>query len=100
MENPSLAGVARWPLRHYRWILLGVFLVYMFFFDRYSVINQVKIHRELRELQSKAEWYRQQTSAYREQLQQVLYNAEATERFVRENYLMQRPGEKVFLIDR
>jgi len=47
-----------------------------------------------------SEWYRQQTSAYREQLQQVLYNAEATERFVRENYLMQRPGEKVFLIDR
>ncbi|MGC8864391.1 MAG: FtsB family cell division protein [Bacteroidales bacterium] len=100
MEGPAFTSLARWPFQHYRWILLGLFLVYMFFFDRYSVINQVKIHRELRELQSKSEWYRQQTDSYREQLQQVLNNPEATERFVRENYLMQRPGEKVFIIDR
>ncbi len=100
MDETTLHRILFWPLRHYRWVLFVLFAVYMIFFDRYSLLNQFKIHRELRELQEKSEWYRQQTELYHQRLQQVLHNPEETERFVRENYLMQRPGEKVFIIDR
>ncbi|MEJ5303870.1 MAG: septum formation initiator family protein [Bacteroidales bacterium] len=100
MENKALHNAFSWPLRHYRWILFALFAVYMAFFDRYSLINQYRIHRELKTLRDKSEWYKQQTEMYHQRLQQVLYNPEETERFVRENYLMQRPGERVFIIDR
>lgn len=100
MRNIPLNSTFSWALRHYRWILFILFAVYMVFFDRYSLINQYKIHKELKTLRDKSDWYKHQTEMYHQRLHQVLYNPAETERFVRENYLMQRPGEKVFIIDR
>ncbi len=100
MHDSNYPLLYRWPFKHYRLILLALFIIYMTFFDRYCLINQYKIYTELRDLRAKSKWYKQQTEYYRMRLQQVLHNPEETERFVRENYLMQRPGEKVFIVDR
>ena len=51
-------------------------------------------------MRQEAEWYRKEINNYKTQLNEILYNPEVTEKFVREQYLMKRPNEEIFLIAR
>ncbi|HNQ59724.1 MAG TPA: septum formation inhibitor [Bacteroidales bacterium] len=81
-------------------ILFVIFLIWLTFFDPNSLITQIKLSHQEKQMRQEAEWYRKEINNYKTQLNEILYNPEVTEKFVREQYLMKRPNEEIFLIAR
>ncbi|HAL65779.1 MAG TPA: septum formation initiator [Bacteroidales bacterium] len=81
-------------------ILFALFLIWLTFFDPNSLITQIKLSNQEKQMREQAEWYRQEINRYKTQLNEIMYNPEVTEKFVREQYLMKKPNEEIFLIAR
>jgi len=74
-----------------------IFLVYLTFFDKYNLINQLKLSRSLAVLElEKVE--------YQEELQKALLDQELLEkdieRFAREQYYIHKENEDIYIIER
>ena len=75
------------------------FAVWMFFFDDRDVVTtHMKYPMELRQLKQSKTHYEQQIAETKEELKQLKANAAAIEKYARENYLMKRDNEDLFII--
>jgi cell division protein DivIC len=75
------------------------FAVWMLFFDdRDIVTTHLKYPMELRELKQSKAYYQEQIRTTKEELKQLRSNAAAIEKYARENYLMKRDNEDLFII--
>src|SRR5690349_3792875 len=75
------------------------FTVWMCFFDdRDIVTTHIKYPMELRQLKQSKAYYEQQISDTKEELKQLKSNAAAIEKYARENYLMKRDNEDLFIV--
>lgn len=87
-------------LKKYR-IQLGIllfFVIYMSFFDEY---NWLRIHRDkekLENLQEEREYLLQKIEEDRIQLHTLQTDSEALEKYAREQYLLKKDNEEVFII--
>lgn len=87
-------------LKKYR-IQLGIllfFVIYMSFFDEY---NWLRIHRDkekLESLQEEREYLLQKIEEDRTQLHTLQTDSEALEKYAREQYLLKKDNEEVFII--
>jgi cell division protein FtsB len=83
-----------------KYLLAGLFfLVWMLFFDEKdigSVINRWKKYRELQASEQKLTRQIENTEAERSQLKN---NAQTIEKYARENYLMKKNNEDLFILD-
>ena len=79
-------------------IIIGVFIVWMFFFDENSLINHLEFDKEIDKLKSETEYYKseiQKDSSLVKQLQ----NKKELEKFAREKYHMKKENEDIYLIE-
>ncbi|MCX8020660.1 MAG: septum formation initiator family protein [Chitinophagaceae bacterium] len=74
------------------------FLVILLFFDKNNIFNQIERTRDLQKLQQSKASYTQRIEQEKQMLQDLQKNPRAIEKFARENYLMKRPNEEIFLI--
>ncbi|MBK9272507.1 MAG: hypothetical protein IPM48_13025 [Saprospiraceae bacterium] len=77
-------------------ITIILFLIYMVFFDKFNIGNQIKIYGNLQELKQKRNEYKAmilQAKADKIDLEQNF------EKFAREKYFMSRKDEEVFVIE-
>lgn len=75
------------------------FTVWMFFFDdRDFVTTHVKYPKELRQLNESKAHYQQEIKKTTEELKQLKSNAATIEKYARENFLMKRDNEDLFII--
>ncbi len=74
-----------------------IFLAYLTFFDKYNLINQLKLSRSLAVLELEKE-------DYQEQLEKALLDQELLEkdieRFAREQYYIHKENEDIYIIER
>lgn len=70
----------------------------MLFFDRHDIISQVKLRSELNKLLEDKQYYRDEVSKTKEDLDNLLSDPDRLEKFAREKYLMKYDDEEVFII--
>ena len=70
----------------------------MFFFDKNDVFTQAARKRQLKELEESRQYYSDQISAERKELEQLKSNPGILEKYAREKYLMKRDNEDLYLI--
>lgn len=79
--------------------LAGVaFAVWMLFFDENNMMVQYHRRHQLSDLRRKARYYQEEIAKVDGQINELTTNAATQERYARENYLMKRDSEDVFVI--
>lgn len=82
-----------------KYILTGLaFLVWMFFFDRNDIISQVQLRLKLSDYRDKREYFEQQIAEVKKEKQELLTNQSSLEKFAREQYMMKKDNEDLFVI--
>ncbi|NDV78010.1 septum formation initiator family protein [Dysgonomonas sp. 511] len=80
-------------------LLLAVIIVYAFFISEGSLIDRFTHDSKIRELNSEIDVYKKKIAEDVHKLQQIESDAGHIERFARENYLMKKENEDVFIIE-
>ncbi|MBM3432911.1 MAG: septum formation initiator family protein [Bacteroidetes bacterium] len=82
-----------------KFLLSGVaFLVVILFLDRNDLFTQMDRARELNNLEKSKQYYREETSKQKKELEALKNDPAALEKFAREKYLMNKDDEDLFLI--
>lgn len=79
-------------------IVLVAVGVWLLFFDKNNLLQQYRMHRQLRDLSREMHYYRDQIKSDSLAIQELLEDPQALERFAREQYLMKKEGEDIFII--
>ncbi len=80
-------------------IALALFAFLLLFFDDNNLFVQLDRKHQLNELLRKKKYYEERITATNQQLNDLESNPAAVEKFVRENYLMKRDNEDVFIVE-
>lgn len=79
-------------------IAFAVFFIWILFFDRYSLIYQIKLIANRNGLENQKEFFREEITRDSTKLNELRTNQESLEKFGREEYLMKKDNEDIFLI--
>ena len=81
------------------YIIIGVvFLVWLTFFDSNDLYTQLKQTAKLKGLEDEKEFYVEKIADVKADREELLSNDELLEKFARENYLMKKPTEDIYVI--
>lgn len=80
-------------------ISILILVILAFFVSDSSVFSRFSYDAEIRDLRKQIEFYREKSEADRTKLEQLKSNKENVEKFARENYLMKKDNEEVFVIE-
>jgi cell division protein DivIC len=79
-------------------IASGVFVLWISFFDDDNLIERFQNLREIGQLKKDKEYYIQKISEDSERLRELKTNKENLEKYAREQFLMKKDNEDVFVI--
>lgn len=85
-------------LRSKYFISFAAFCVVMLFLDKNDLFTQMDRTRELNDLRQSRQFYHARIATERKQLQAIETEPAALEKIARENYLMKRDNEELFLV--
>jgi len=89
--------IAVWRKYRIYVVILG-FLVWITFLDRNNLINLIKYKRELSDLREKETYYKQEIEKMKADKMLIFSSDESLETFARENYLMKKDNEDLYII--
>ncbi len=82
-----------------KFVLTGViFFAWILVFDRNNLIDRHKYNKELKQMELEKEYYLERIAEDSKKLNELKTNDENLEKFAREQYLMKKPDEDIFLI--
>ena len=82
-----------------KYMLVGsVFAIILLFFDSFNAVERFKLNRELRRAVSEKAYYELEIDRISDQLNLLLSDEDMLETFAREQYLMKRNNEEVYVI--
>jgi len=76
-----------------------VFLAFIVFVDENNVIRKVQYERKIRELKQEIRHYRKLSEESESKLKKLHSSNAELERVAREDYLMKKPNEDVFIVE-
>ncbi len=79
-------------------IVLVVLIAMLFIFGDSSLLKRRKYEKEIKDLKTQIEYYREQTEIDKAKLEELQSSLDNLEKYARENYLMKRKDEEVFII--
>ena len=79
-------------------LVTAFFLVWMLFIDNNDFITQFTLRQELNRLEDEKEYYQEKITEVKEEREQLLSNDMLLEKFAREEYLMKKDNEDVYVI--
>ena len=85
-------------LKNKFFVAFSAFAVIMLFLDKNDVLTGMARSKELKELQESKAYYTHQIAAQRQQLEALKTNPATLEKFARENYLMKKDNEDLFIV--
>jgi cell division protein DivIC len=85
--------------RNKYFIISAAFIIWIFFLDRNNLIYTFKNKRALKKLTEEKGYYNNEIETTKKSLHDLRYNNRTFEKFARENYLLKREKEEIFLID-
>jgi len=75
-----------------------LFIVWVFFFDNNNLISRYKANKTLNDARRQKEFYNSEIKRDLQTIDELLHDSAAIERFGREQYLMKRDSEDIFLV--
>ncbi len=84
--------------RNFYFIAGILFLFWMVFIDSNDLYTQFKLNHQLKSLETEREFYQQKIEEVNQERDQLLTDKDELEKFARENYLMKRESEDLFVI--
>lgn len=81
------------------YLVIGiVFFVWLAFFDANDLYTQLRQTAKLKSLEDERAFYVEKIKEVKQDREELLSNDELLEKFARENYLMKKPEEDVYVI--
>lgn len=75
-----------------------IFIIWLLFFDHNNLIDRAKELRHLRQLEKDKSYYIERIDKDTKRLEQLKTNNKNLEKFAREQYLMKKDNEDIFVI--
>jgi cell division protein FtsB len=85
-------------LKNKYFITLLLFTVWMAFFDRNDFYTRYSYHKELQKLEEEREYYLREIELTQRKQHELMSNPTNLEKFAREEYLMKKENEDIFLV--
>ncbi|MBN1820188.1 MAG: septum formation initiator family protein [Prolixibacteraceae bacterium] len=79
-------------------ITLFLFVIYLIFFDEYSIITRSKNKKQLENLTEQQEYYKDRIKADKQKLEELNSGIKELEKYAREQYNMTKPDEDLYII--
>jgi len=95
--NSSISKLPTFVRNKYFLVFCG-FVVWMLFFDRNDWISQSKLQNTSNRLDDKIEYYQTEIDGIIQADKELFTNDKTLERFAREQYLMKKDDEDIFVI--
>ncbi len=87
------------PFRNKFLLTTIIFLVWITFFDNHNLLDRGSYYRDIIRLQQQKEYYVEKIKVDKLKLGELRTNGSNLEKFAREQYLMKKDGEDIFLIN-
>ncbi|GAA0534827.1 FtsB family cell division protein [Chitinophaga japonensis] len=82
-----------------KFIIAGAaFIVWLGFLDRNNLLSQYQLQAEVNKLESQKAFFTSEIEKTREEQRELLSSPEKLEKFAREQYLMKKDNEDLFII--
>jgi len=98
MKNKDLWHKTRPYFTNKYVIAILIFIVWISFFDENRLISRISAKAELNKLEEQKNYYREQIEKNKKRLNELKTNKDNLEKFAREQYIMRKPNEDVFVI--
>lgn len=79
-------------------IVFTVFLVFVVFFDEHNLIDRFSTFQKIKNLEKEQQFYIDEIEATKKKKNELESNNQNLEKFAREQYLMKKPNEDIFII--
>lgn len=79
-------------------LTIFIFIIWILFFDRNNLIDRAKELRHLKQLEKDRKYYIERIDKDTKRLEQLKTNNKNLEKFAREQYLMKKDNEDIFVI--
>lgn len=82
-----------------KYLLTSIVLaVWVVFFDKNDVFNQIEFKRQVKALQEERNYYYNEITNISSDLKELTTNPKTLEKFAREKYYMKRDNEEIFVL--
>ena len=78
---------------------IAIFLVLFLFVDQFNLFEQIRLRKTLQSQKNQIEFYEKEISDSKELLDKLQNDTATMEQVARENYMMKRDNEVVYLIE-
>lgn len=85
-------------LRNKYVLTIVVFLVWLTFFDRYNLVDMLNNASTIHEMKAEKEYYKTKITEDSTRIKELTTNNENLEKYAREQYLMKKADEKIFIV--
>ncbi len=76
-----------------------IFLIWLVFFDRNNLIERYKELQKLHQLNKDKSYFNERIEDNKEKINELKTDASNLEKFAREQFLMKKPNEDIFVIE-
>lgn len=76
-----------------------IFVVVILFIDQFNLFEQIRLHRSLKDQKQQIEYYSKEIKESKEYLNALQNDTSTMEKVAREQYMMKRDNEVVYLIE-
>jgi len=84
--------------RHRYWVLFLVAAVWMAVFDQYNLRSQLRVSKQVSQLEADRDHFAEAIIEAQQQTHELNQDPETLERVAREQYLMKRKNEDLFIV--
>ena len=81
------------------WLIIITFLVVTFFVGDSNLLNRWKYEEKIRYLENEINRYKNEIELNKKKIQELQTDKEGLERFAREEYLMKKEDEDIFIFE-
>ncbi len=92
----------RWLLIHLKnkFFITGfIFVLWMLIFDNSNWISMINTSRKINQMEDEKKYYEDKIRNDKRKILELRTNKENLEKYAREQYLMKKPNEEIFIID-
>ncbi len=88
------------PILRNKFVFAGLaFVVWILVFDDSNLVSRISKSRELSKLEQQREHYIKEIDTLQKRLEELKGDEKALEKFAREQYLMKKDNEEIFLVE-
>ena len=88
-----------WPVLKNKYVItISVFGIWMLFFDQNNLVDRMRMAAEIRQLEADREYYMDQIEKDSTRLHELTTDKDNLEKYAREQFLMKKKNEDVFVV--